>query len=262
MKKNLLVSILILLLTITGFGCGNDSKPPGSAEPVKITIAAAASLRDAGEELKKTYSSQHPEVSITYIFESSGTLQKQIEEGAPVDMFISAGKSQMDAIAAKGLIVDASRKDLLGNDLVLVAGKDSKITGFADLAGPGVKQMSIGTPETVPAGKYAQQALQSLKLWEKVQPKVVPAKDVRQVLTYVESGNVDAGLVYRSDTLVSQNVKIIAAAPAGSHDTIVYPLAIIKSTKYLKEVEQFAAFLSSDEATKVFEKYGFKPLKS
>jgi len=256
--KRILVFLALMLFIVASLtGCG------GKKEQAKteLTISAAASLQDAAAELKTIYEKQHPNVTITYNLAASGTLQKQIEEGAPSDLFISAGKSQMDALAQKGLLIDSTRKDLLGNELVLIAGKDSTLAGFDGLISESVKKISIGTPETVPAGQYAKETLTALKLWDQLQPKMVLAKDVRQVLTYVETGNVDAGLVYRTDAATSTNIKIIAAAPANSNKPIVYPMALIKSTKNQKEAEAFAAFLTTDEAVKVFEKYGFKVLK-
>ena len=127
-------------------------------------------------------------------------------------MFMSAGKSQMDALAEKGLIIDVSRKDLLGNELVLITGKDGSLSSFEELTGASVVKVGVGTPETVPAGKYAKEALTHLDLWDKIEAKLVLAKDVRQVLTYVETGNADAGLVYRSDTVGSDKIRIVAAA--------------------------------------------------
>ena len=262
MKKLLLLGLMLIVLTAVAVaGCGgSEGQPQAGVEPVNLTIAAAASLQDAAGELKTIYEQQQAGVKITYDFASSGTLQKQIEEGAPADLFISAGKSQMDALAEKGLIVDASRKDLLGNELVLITGKDGSLSGFAGLTDANVAKVGVGTPETVPAGKYAREALTHLDLWDKIAAKLVLAKDVRQVLTYVETGNADAGLVYRSDTVGSDKIKIVAAAPAGSHKPIVYPMAAIKNSKYQKEAEDFAGFLQSAEAARVFEKYGFKPL--
>lgn len=260
MKKGYIFLGLLIVIAFALAGCGSNQEQPGTeAEQVKLTISAAASLQDAAAELKDIYQEEHSGVDITYNFAASGPLQKQIEEGAPVDLFISAGKKQMDALADKGLIVDSSRVNLLSNELVLIAGKDSKLTGFDDLTGAGVKQIGIGTPETVPAGSYAQEALTNLNLWDKLQSskKLVMAKDVRAVLQYVETGNVDAGLVYRSDAMAGQNIKIVAAAPADSHKPIEYPMAVIKSTKHQKETEDFAAFLQSAAAAEVFEKYGF-----
>ncbi|MEW6698144.1 MAG: molybdate ABC transporter substrate-binding protein [Bacillota bacterium] len=265
MKKiiALIVMSIFMLSVLTGCGGTKEQAAPTQpkADPVNLTISAAASLKDAAEELKGLYAKQHQDVNITYNFGASGTLQKQIEEGAPADLFISAGKKQMDALYEKGLIVKESRKDLLGNELVLVAKKDSQITGFEDLSKPEVEKISIGTPESVPAGQYAKDALTSMQLWDKLQPKLVLAKDVRQVLTYVETGNVAAGMVYSSDAVMGKDIKVVTAVPADSHKPIVYPMAILKNTKNQKAAEDFAAFLSGEEAAKVFEKYGFKTIK-
>lgn len=264
MKRNLAVILLLIFTLVFMGGCGSKENTTGKdqepAQKVELNISAAASLKDAAEELKSTYITQHPNVTITYNFASSGTLQKQIEEGAPSDLFISAGKSQMDALAEKDLIVADSRKDLLGNELVLIAGKDSSLQDFAGLTDAAIKKISIGTPETVPAGKYAKEALTTLNLFDQIQPKLVMAKDVRQVLTYVETGNVDAGLVYRSDTYQAENIKIVAAAPKDSHKPIVYPMALIKASEKQDTAGEFADFLSSKEAADVFSKYGFDPL--
>ncbi len=258
--KKILFLALVLLVAVSVIGCGGQKEQP-KTEPVNLNISAAASLTDAMKELESLYESKNAGVTITLNLASSGTLQKQIEEGAPADLFISAGKSQMDALSQKGLIIEESRKDLLGNELVLVAGKNSTLAGFEGLTGESVKKVSIGTPETVPAGQYAKETLTTLKLWDQLQTKMVLAKDVRQVLTYVETGNVDAGLVYRTDAATSTSVKVVAAAPAGSNKPILYPMALIKSTKYQKQTEDFAKFLQGDDAAKIFEKYGFKVIK-
>ena len=260
MKKIWIVLGLLVFTSAMVWGCGKE-KPDASAQPVNLIVSAASSLQDASAELKTIFEKQNQNVTITYNLAASGTLQKQIEEGAPADLFISAGKVQMDALSQKGLIAEDSRKDLLGNELVLIAGKDSNLRVFEDMNGESVRKIGIGTPETVPAGKYAKETLTALKLWDQLQPKMVLAKDVRQVLTYVETGNVDAGLVYRTDAAASSNIKIVAAAPAGSSAPIIYPMAVIKSTRHQQEAEAFAAFLKSDDAVQVFEKYGFKVIK-
>ena len=269
MKKRIGVFVLVLTLlftTVLAGGCGQKkAETTKEATPttptVKLTVAAAASLTDAANELKTIYTAKHPEVKITYNFGSSGTLQKQIEEGAPADLFISAGKSQMDALAAKDLIAADSRKDLLGNELVLIAGKDSTLTDLNGLTDPAITKISIGQPEDVPAGKYAKESLTSLNLYNQIESKIVFAKDVRQVLTYVESGNVQAGLVYKSDTYGAENIKIVATAPEDSHKPIVYPMAVIKASKNQDAAQAFADFLASSEAAAVFSKYEFTTLQ-
>lgn len=260
MKKSVFTALFALLLIFSA-GCSNtqnDQQQTGeqTSAPVNLTVAAAASLQDAMKELADVYRKIEPGVTIDFNFASSGTLQKQIEEGAPLDLFLSAGQKQMDAVAAKGLIDPATRRDLLGNEMVLIIPGSGKITKFEELAGTGINKISIGTPETVPAGKYAKETLVSQNLWEKVQSKLVLAKDVRQVLTYVETGNVDAGLVYKSDAMLGKDIKIAASAPAGSHQPIVYPVAVVKGTKYPQQAKAFAAFLTSPEAAAIFKKYG------
>jgi molybdate transport system substrate-binding protein len=208
------------------------------------------------------YGKKEPEVELQFNLGSSGMLQKQIEEGAPVDLFISAGKKQMDELAAKGLIIPETRSDLLGNELVLIVTKEKTnvIKTFADLADK-ANSISIGQPESVPAGKYGKETLTSLKLWDKVEKKIVFAKDVRQVLAYVDSGNVDAGLVYRSDTVALKSAHMAAVAPKGSHSPIVYPMAAVKSSKNLEVTKKFMDFLKTPEPAKVFANYKFIPLK-
>lgn len=262
MRRFLFLLGLVMFIVTALAGCGRAGKeqPKTEAEPVNLTISAAASLKDAAEELKDIYITKHPEVSVTYNFASSGTLQKQIEEGAPADVFISASKSKMDALAEKKLIVEKTRQDLLNNEIVLITQSDNNLTSFEELAGSEVDKVSIGVPESVPAGRYAKEALVSLGLWEKIQLKLVLAKDVRQVLTYVETSNVDAGLVYSSDTVIGKGIRIVATAPAGSHKPIVYPVAVIKGTGHPEEAMAFIEFTSGEEAAQIFAKYGFKPL--
>lgn len=260
MKKVSWVLMLSFLLILSIAGC-SAAKNVTQANSTEIMVSAAASLQNSLTELQKVYAQKTPGVKLTYIFGGSGTLQQQIEQGAPADLFISAGKAQMDALEQKNLIVKDSKVDLLGNDLVLITGKDnSKVTSLEDLTKSSVGQISIGTPESVPAGKYAQEALTKLKLWDLIKPKFVLAKDVTQVLNYVETGNVDAGIVYRSDALGSTKVKVVASVPASSYKPISYPAAVIASTKNNQAAEDFLKYLQSAEAQKIFAKYGFKTL--
>ncbi|MCG1024779.1 molybdate ABC transporter substrate-binding protein [Dehalobacter sp.] len=262
MKKmgGILIAVLVSCLVLVG--CSSSGSSANRTEqketvPVEILVSAAASLKDAMTEIETQYEGKNAGINLTINYGSSGSLQQQIEQGAPTDLFISAGKKQMDALEKGNLLAEGTRIDLLGNDLVLIAGKDKKnITSFQDLAKAG--KISIGTPDSVPAGKYAQEALTSMKLWDTLQAKLVLAKDVTQVLTYVESGNVDAGIVYQSDAQGSDKVKVVAVAPADSHSTIVYPAAVIAGTKNLTEVKDFLSYLSSGDAQQIFGKYGFK----
>lgn len=267
MKKvsYLLVFSFLLILTLVGCSSENTTQPStnvSKVEPTEIMVSAAASLQNSLTEIQKAYAQKSPGVKLTFVFGGSGTLQQQIEQGAPVDLFISAGKAQMDALEQKNLIIKESKVNLLGNELVLITGKDdSKVTSLEDLTNVSVSKVSIGTPESVPAGKYAQESLINLKLWDSLQPKFVLAKDVTQVLNYVETGNVSAGLVYRSDALGSTKVKIAAVVQEGSHKPIVYPSAVIASTKNKQLAEDFLKYLQSSEAQQVFANYGFKTLE-
>ncbi len=235
--------------------------PAEAAGRTTIQVSAAVSLKDALNAIKKVYAQKEPNVDILFNLGSSGMLQQQIEEGAPVDLFISAGKSQMDALAAKGLIVHESRTDLLGNELVLIVAKEKrgKIKGFSDLA-RNAGSFSIGKPEIVPAGKYAKEALVNMKLWNILEKRIVFANDVRQVLAYVDSGNVDAGLVYRTDASMAKSAFPVASAPRGSYSPVVYPMAAVRASRNQAATERFMAFLRSAQASRIFAGYGFVPL--
>jgi molybdate transport system substrate-binding protein len=236
----------------------SSGKSAVAAEKTTIKVSAAMSLTDALNALKGIYAKKEPKVELQFNFAASGILQKQIEEGAPVDLFLSAGKKQMDDLAAKGLIIPQTRVDLLGNELVLVVAKEKKgkIRNFSDLEKE-AKSISIGQPESVPAGRYAKETLVSMKLWDALKKRMIFAKDVRQVLAYVDSGNVDAGLVYRTDAIQAKNAVLVATAPKGSHSPIVYPMSAIKSGKNQEATNKFMAFLQTKEAERVFAKYKF-----
>ncbi|MBD2044024.1 molybdate ABC transporter substrate-binding protein [Microcoleus sp. FACHB-672] len=223
-----------------------------------LTVSAAASLKESLEEIQEIYTKDQPSASLIYNFGASGALQQQIEQGAPVDIFISASPQQMDALHKKGLLISETRKNLLKNQLVLVEPKNSpSISDFKDLASERVKKIALGEPQTVPVGKYAQEVLSFFQIADKVKPKVVFAKDVRQVLTYVERGDVDAGIVYKTDAIQSARVKIVADAPAQSHSPVIYSAAVIKDSKNIPKAKEFVEFLASNRAASVFRKYGF-----
>ena len=264
--KNLSKVLLLGAVTISLLvaGCGGASQPPApkaadAPKPVELNISAAVSMKDALAEIQTNYQKKAPQVKLVYNLGASGSLQKQIEQGAPADIFISAAPKQMNELEAKNLVIKATRKNLLENKLVLIAPKDStlSISKLEDLQNDTVKQISIGETKVVPAGQYAEQALKKLGVWEKIQRKIVFAKDVRTVLTYVDTGNVDAGLVYKTDAAASKKVKILATAPDGSHAPIIYPAAVLTGTKNQKAAEEFLSYLAGPEGKSVFEKHGF-----
>nr|WP_199331946.1 molybdate ABC transporter substrate-binding protein [Anabaena lutea] len=223
-----------------------------------LLISAAASLKEVLEEIKPLYQQTQPNVNISYNFGSSGALQQQIEQGAPVDIFISAAKKQMDALEQKRYLLAGTRKIIAKNRLVLVVPKNVVgVSSFYNLKDEKIKKIAIGEPRSVPAGQYAQQVLEKLNIWKTVKPKIVYANNVRQVLASVESGNADAGLVYKTDAKISNQVKVVVAADEKYHSPIIYPLAVLKRSKNVDAVKAFAQFLSGNEARVVFQKYGF-----
>jgi molybdate transport system substrate-binding protein len=250
--KNMVKLVLSVLSLISIFGCAQSSQ-------IVLNVSAAASLTDAIKEINSLYTSENPQVSITPNFASSGTLQQQIENGAPCDVFISAAVSQMDNLQNKQLILNDTRRNLLNNSVVLIvpAGSTLGITSFNDLTQDKVKKIAIGDPGSVPAGTYAKQTFDLLGIASTVQSKLVLAGNVRQVLTYVENGDVDAGIVYSTDSLISNSIKVVASAPAEINANIVYPVAVIKSSKNLSAANKYMDFISNVQAKAIFEKYGF-----
>ncbi len=234
---------------------------PGTALSVhgaEIVVSAAASLTDALKEIGAAYRLQSKN-SVRFNFGSSSELARQIEAGAPADIFFSADREKMDGLEKNGRIDGATRKDLLSNRLVLVAPADAKL-GLAapkDLLKPGVKRIALAEPETVPAGIYAKKYLEAEGLWPGVAAKVVPVLDVRAVLASVESGNVDAGFVYRTDAALSKKVQVVHEAPPDKGPQIVYPAAVVKDSKNGRAARAFLSFASGREGTAVFKKYGF-----
>lgn len=255
MKLNkLLVAILSIAMTVTFVGCGNSGK---KAEKTELTILAAASLTDVCDEIKKTYEKKH-DVVLNFSYGSSGALQTQIEEGIKADMFMSASLDQMNTLASKKFIEKDSVKNLLENKIVLITSKvQNKVKSLKDLTKSDVKLIGIGNPESVPAGKYAKQVFDSLKIWDKVEKKVNMGTDVRTVLAWVESGEVDCGLVYETDAKSSDKVFIKDTARKGLCDDIIYPIGALKKSDNKDKVKELMDFMSSKEGMTIFKKYGF-----
>jgi len=256
----LILSFLLIFSTACTSGEKHTKSTAKEDKTVELTISAAASLQDALKEIEKQYKEKEPNIKLSFNFGASGALQQQIEQGAPADLFFSAAEDKFQTLVKKGFINEKEGKNLLGNELVLVIPKDSYLTKFQDLKNEKIKKIALGTPESVPAGKYAKASLTHENLWNDVQNKVVFTKDVRQVLTYVETGNVDAGIVYKTDALISDKVKIGETAAATSHEPIHYPLGVIKESKHKKEATSFYEYLQSKDAQSIFKKYGFTVL--
>jgi molybdate transport system substrate-binding protein len=244
-------SVLLLL-----GACGK----PANRERAILTVSVAASLQNAMEELAAEFERERPEVRLNFNFGGSGTLAQQIESGAPADVFISAAPKPMDTLQAKGLIMAGTRRDLLRNQIVLIAPKNSAgPNSFADLAGGSVKLIALGDPGSVPAGDYGRQVLEAMHVWDQLQSRLVLAKDVRQVLSYVETGNADAGIVYATDARESNAVRVAATAPEGTHRAVVYPAAVIQGSKNADAGRAFLDFLGGGTAREVYNRFGFMP---
>lgn len=236
---------------------------PLQAKAQTLTVFAAASLTNAMKDIAALWvkaGHEAPRMS----FDSSSTLARQIEQGAPVNVFASADEKWMDYLAKVNLIVPDTRHDLLGNDLVLIVPANHPIhvsiePGFdlMGLLGPNGR-LATGDPAHVPAGIYAEQALKKLGLWDKVSAHIAAAPDVRSALLLVERGEAPAGIVYSTDASVSKAVSIAGVFPDGSHDPITYPFAMVKSGD-TPEARAFMAFLTSPPAHEVWVRRGFKP---
>ncbi|CAI0927537.1 Molybdate-binding periplasmic protein precursor [Serratia rubidaea] len=229
----------------------------------KITVFAAASLTNALQEIATQYQ-QGKDVQVVSSFASSSTLARQIEQGAPADLFISADQQWMDYAIDKQQMVKDSRYTLLDNDLVLIAAKDSKLDKVAITPQTDWQQLlngerlAVGDPDHVPAGIYAKEALQNLKAWSQLAPKLARANNVRSAMALVERQETPLGIVYGSDALASDKVKVVGVFPADSHKPVEYPMAIVKDHNS-PTVSAFYTYLKSPQAAAVFKRYGFSP---
>ena len=227
-------------------------------------VFGAASLTNALQDLGDAYA-KDSSVAVRFSFAASSALAKQIENGAPADLFISADLEWMDYLESRKLIQSASRHDLLGNKLVLIAPLDSRVKlkiapHFALAAALGEGHLATGDPDSVPVGRYAKQALGNLGVWDQVASRLVRADSVRSALAFVDRGEAPLGIVYETDALVDKNVQIIDEFPAASHKPIVYPAALTTSAK--AEAAKFLAYARGPAGDITFKHYGFTPLHS
>jgi len=227
-----------------------------------VTVFAAASLTDSLKEIAATYEQQSGD-HLVFNFAASGTLARQIEAGAPADLFFSADEARADVLEKKGLLVSGSRKSLLRNVLVLVIPTDhAAVPSAGELTNTAFQHLAIGEVKSVPCGTYAKFYLEKQGLWPAVEPKVISFDSVRSVLAAVESGNVDGGFVYVTDAMVSKKVKVAFTVPVTDTPPITYPLALLKDAPQPEAAKKFAAYLGTGPATAVFGKFGFIVLPS
>ena len=228
----------------------------------ELVIFGAMSLTDALTEISQRFGAAQ-NVKVYCNFAGSSTLQRQIEKGAPADVFISASPKQIDALQQKGFLYEGSRQAILNNRLVLIAPLDSSLsmTDVGMLSQDSIRRIAIGEPNSVPAGIYGREALTHFGIWDAVHPKLIPSTDVRSTLAHVESGEVDVGVVYGTDAEISKKVEIIYDFPDSSHTPIVYPAAVLRNTDRKALAQAFLAYLQTAEVAAIFEKYGFSVVK-
>ncbi|HIW31669.1 MAG TPA: molybdate ABC transporter substrate-binding protein [Candidatus Paenibacillus intestinavium] len=278
--RNKLIIVCAMLLIIMLAGCSvsnsqvidtnldsasNDAKisKQAASQKKEIVVSAAASISVVMDNIIAQFEAEHADIAVEVNYGSSGTLQKQIEQGAPVDLFVSAATKQMNALEEQGLL--EAMLPLLNNEIVIVGNRELVDVALAESATIALllKQVNptfiaMGEPDSVPAGQYAKQVLQHEQLWDVWTKHYVYAKDVRQVLTYVEQGNAELGFVYLSDAMSSNKVNIIHHIDSATHDPITYPIAILKSSKQMDAAQLFFDYLLHEDRTVLYEQYGFK----
>jgi molybdate transport system substrate-binding protein len=223
-----------------------------------ILVSAAASLTDVLKEISTAYQAKSKH-TVKFNFGPSSGLARQIDEGAPADIFFSADLPQMDNLDKKSRLEPGTRKNLLSNQLVIIVPPESKLTMSSpkDLLKGDVKRIALAEPSSVPVGVYTSKYLTDEGMWEQIKPKIVPVQDVRATLASVESGNVEAGFVYKTDAAVSKKVKIVYEVPIDKGPRITYPVAIVKESKRKEAARDFLSYLQSSAAKDAFKKYGF-----
>jgi molybdate transport system substrate-binding protein len=224
----------------------------------QLQVFAAASLTDALSEIAPAYERANGD-RLLFNFAASNALARQIKEGAPADVFISADEAKMDGLQEAGLLLDARRRSLLSNTLAVVVGAEStlKIDSVRTLAEPAIKRLALADTRAVPAGVYAKEYLEKIGIWELVKDRVVPTGNVRAALAAVESGNAEAGIVYKTDAVASESVKIVYEVPVKEGPQISYPIAVVKESRNPKAAKRFLDYLTSEPARTIFLKHGF-----
>lgn len=252
MKRILLIVTATMILS----ACGQPKESNKSKqEKVTVTVSAAASLKDALSEIEKNFEKEHKNIDVKFNYGASGALAQQIKSGAPVDIFFSAAQDKVDALIKEKLIDAADSKTVIKNHLVVAS--QSEIKQLDALTNQDIKKIAIGNPDLVPAGAYGKEALENADIYTQIEERLVLAKDVRQVLTYVETQNVDAGIVYASDIKTSKKIKHTYKINDELHGDIVYPIAQIKSTKHPQESKKLFQYLQSNKSKVIYKSHGF-----
>ncbi|KYG33393.1 molybdate ABC transporter substrate-binding protein [Alkalihalobacillus trypoxylicola] len=247
------IGIIMIGFSIFLTACGGTAE----GKKTEIHVMAAASLTDALGEIQKQYE-QEDNVDLIINYGSSGKLREQIIQGAPADIFLSASLEDMEKLVSDGEVSDWARA--LTNQLVMISTPEAakKLNGWSDLISDDIQGIAMGQPDSVPAGRYSLEALEHEGMWEDIQARVIYGTDVRQVLTYVETGNTDVGLVYQTDALSSSQIEIIDVAPKQSHQPIIYPIGLLEDAAENEIAKAFYQYLLTEDSLSIFEKYGFE----
>lgn len=268
-----LASVLLALGLVGSFvGCqnndqtsnenqvSNDTSQQVNENSKDMTVFAAASMTEVLDELKGEFEKENPDISLSFNFDSSGTLKTQIESGAEADVFVSAAQKQMDELEESDLIEKDTRIDLLENEVSLAVSETGKdITSFEDLASDKVEKIALGN-EDVPVGQYSEEVLKNLGIWENIQDKVSFGSNVKEVTSWVDENVVDCGIVYKTDAKTAGLDIVAVADDSMLENRVIYPAAVLKNAKDKEKAQKYIDFLQSDKAAEIFEKYGFKPL--
>jgi molybdate transport system substrate-binding protein len=254
MFMRFIVHALVLTIALLGL--------TGPARAQEVMVSAAISMKDAVEELGRGFMAARQGVTLRYNFGSSGELQKQIEAGAPVDLFISAAQRQMDELEKRGLVVSTTRRVFARNVLTVIKPSNSTIdiSKANDLLGDRVSKIVIGNPKTVPAGQYAEESLRALGLWDKLQSRIVFSENVRQALDYVARGEVDAGFVYTTDAVTrGQQVREAFRPGEDTYRPVLYPVAVVTGARQAALAQAFLDLLVGRDGQTTLVRFGFQP---
>ncbi|WP_414553126.1 molybdate ABC transporter substrate-binding protein [Anabaena sp. CCY 0017] len=258
-----LTVMTLLLITIIG---GLTHISPSIAQrpqQITLTVSAGAGLKPVLDEIQKLYKQKQPQHKINYNFAASGALTRQIEQGANIDIFISASSRNMDELQNQGMLLAETRRNLIKSRVALIAPVSSTgISRFQDLTKPIVKRIAIGEPRSVPLGVYAEEVFQHLGILEQLKPKLVYTRSALEILNFVAAGNVEVGIVHDTTARTSDKVKILAIAPEASHSPVVYPVAVLKNTKNPTAAKSFVEFLFSEQAKTLYTNYGYTIVQS
>lgn len=270
--ENVTKFIIFLSLALSLVGCQKKDKKEENIskkeeistdykKDSKLTIFAAASMTDVLEELKVEFQKENPDSEMTFNLDSSGTLKTQIDSGAKADVFISAAKKQMNELEEEGKIEKDTRIDLLENLVTLVVSKksDKDIKDFKDLTKENVEKIALGNSD-VPVGQYSEEILKNIGIWDKIQDKITFGSNVREVTTWVSENTVDCGIVYKTDAIIEDLDIVKVADDSILKNKVIYPAAVVKDSQNKELAKKYLRFLQSKKASKIFEKYGFKPL--